>query len=45
MIGGWAPDSTIWLTDVVREWDEPREEWTRSSDDWRWTVSAQPDAR
>ncbi|MGX5772856.1 hypothetical protein ACWKWN_19130 [Microbacterium trichothecenolyticum] len=45
MIGGWAPDSTIWLTDVVREWDEPREQWIRPSNDWRWTVSAQPDAR
>jgi hypothetical protein len=45
MIGGWAPDATIWLTNVVREWSEPRDEWTRPSNDWRWTVSSQPDAR
>jgi hypothetical protein len=37
VIGGWAPDSTIWLTDVAREGEQPRQEWTRPHDDWRWT--------
>lgn len=26
MIAGWNPDTTIWLTDTIREWDEPRQE-------------------
>ncbi len=37
VIGGWGPDSTIWLTDAAREWDQGREQWTRPKDDWRWT--------
>lgn len=32
VIGGWAPDSTIWLTDVAREWDGPRQHWVRPRD-------------
>lgn len=38
-IGGWGPDSTIWLTDVARESERPRKQWTRPQDDWRWTRS------
>lgn len=36
VIGGWAPDSTFWLTDAAREWEEPRQHWTRpqSNDEW-----------
>ncbi|MGK3952477.1 hypothetical protein ACLKM7_09145 [Microbacterium sp. I2] len=45
VIAGWAPDSTIWLTDVAREWNEPREEWTRPRNDWRWSHTPQPGAR
>jgi hypothetical protein len=45
VIAGWAPDSTIWLTDVAREWNEPRDEWTRPRNDWRWSHTSQPGAR
>lgn len=36
VIAGWDPDSTFWLTDVVREWEGPRQAWRRvaGSDDW-----------
>lgn len=35
VIGGWAPDSTLWLSDVARESGRPREQWVRSgSDEW-----------
>lgn len=27
VIAGWGPDSTIWLTDVAREWSEPRQQY------------------
>lgn len=37
VIGGWAPDATIWLGDTAGERDEPREEWTRAPDDTAWT--------
>ncbi len=40
VIGGWGPDSTIWLTDVAQEADGGREQWTRPSNDWRWTRTA-----
>ncbi|MGM1017196.1 MAG: hypothetical protein ACQEW8_06640 [Actinomycetota bacterium] len=36
VIAGWAPDSTIWLTDVARERDEPRQQWHRRDHDNRW---------
>lgn len=45
VIGGWAPDSTIWLTDVAREWEQPRQEWTRPHNDWRWSPPALPTVR
>lgn len=38
VIGGWAPDATIWLGDTVRERDEPRREWTREPTATLWTV-------
>ncbi|WP_409047502.1 hypothetical protein AB2L57_15405 [Microbacterium sp. HA-8] len=44
VIGGWGPDSTIWLTDVAHESTQPREQWTRPRNDWRWTKS-DPKAR
>ncbi|WP_314193221.1 hypothetical protein [uncultured Arthrobacter sp.] len=36
VIAGWDPDSTIWLTDVAREWIGPRQQWHRDSnrDEW-----------
>ncbi|GKV73513.1 hypothetical protein NCCP2145_28940 [Pseudarthrobacter sp. NCCP-2145] len=36
VIAGWDPDSTIWLTDVAREWIGPRQQWQRDSnrDEW-----------
>nr|WP_201471467.1 hypothetical protein [Microbacterium hydrocarbonoxydans] len=37
VIGGWAPDSTVWLTDSLREWAEPRQEWRFTDDGERWT--------
>lgn len=45
VIGGWGPDSTIWLTDVAREADAGREQWNRPSNDWRWTRTALPGGR
>ncbi|MDZ8275368.1 type II toxin-antitoxin system RelE/ParE family toxin [Microbacterium aquimaris] len=45
VIGGWAPDSTIWLTDVAREGEPPRQEWTRPHDDWRWRATDLPTTR
>ena len=37
VLAGWGPDSTIWLTDVVREWNEPRQVWHRSTGDEHWS--------
>ncbi|MFJ5962037.1 hypothetical protein [Pseudarthrobacter oxydans] len=36
VIAGWDPDSTIWLTDVARDWSGPRQQWQRESnrDEW-----------
>lgn len=42
VIGGWGPDSTIWLTDVAHESEQPREQWSRPHTDWRWIPSALP---
>lgn len=39
VIGGWAPDSTIWLTDVARAWSEPRQYWTRAANSGEWERS------
>lgn len=36
VIAGWDPDSTIWLTDVAREWEGPREAWQRDSNSDQW---------
>lgn len=36
VIAGWNPGTTIWLTDVAREWIEPRQHWRRSVDDAAW---------
>ena len=35
VIAGWAPDSTLWLTDSARESDGPRQQWRRDGRD-RW---------
>ncbi|QHF24452.1 hypothetical protein GTU73_10830 [Rathayibacter sp. VKM Ac-2804] len=35
VIAGWAPDSTLWLTDGARESDAPRQQWRRTDRD-RW---------
>ncbi|MFZ3452453.1 hypothetical protein [Arthrobacter sp. 7Tela_A1] len=36
VLAGWDPGSTLWLTDVVREADAPRQTWSRepNSDAW-----------
>lgn len=39
VIAGWGPDSTIWLTDAAREWDEPRQQWQSDSEN-VWKLSA-----
>lgn len=36
VIAGWDPDSTLWLTDVAREWEGPRQAWKRDSNDGQW---------
>lgn len=36
VIAGWGPDATIWLTDVAREWHEPRQQWRRLDGDNIW---------
>lgn len=36
VIAGWDPDSTIWLTDMAREWKGPRQSWHRASHDRSW---------
>ncbi len=38
VIAGWAPDSTIWLTDRAVE-SGPRQHWTREHSDAAWTRS------
>ncbi|MGV8970689.1 MAG: hypothetical protein ACOH10_00075 [Rhodoglobus sp.] len=43
VIGGWGPDSTIWLTDVARETKDGREKWARPRNDWRWSQVPLPD--
>ncbi|QHC62953.1 hypothetical protein GSU69_09830 [Rathayibacter festucae] len=38
VIAGWAPDSTLWLTDTATESDGPRQQWRRSGrDHWEHT--------
>jgi hypothetical protein len=36
VIAGWDPDSTLWLTDVAREWEGPRQSWHRAPHDQSW---------
>ncbi|WP_260857358.1 hypothetical protein [Microbacterium sp. 1.5R] len=38
VIAGWAPDSTVWLGDVVREWHEPRQQWRREPHENTWVA-------
>ncbi|QHC58865.1 hypothetical protein [Rathayibacter sp. VKM Ac-2760] len=35
VLAGWAPDSTLWLTDAAKEADGPRQQWRRTDRD-RW---------
>lgn len=44
VIGGWAPDSTIWLIGAAEASIEGREQWARPRNDWRWSQTAFPDA-
>lgn len=37
VIAGWNPDTTIWLTDVAREWEDPRQHWQRTTNQQTWT--------
>lgn len=37
VIAGWNPDTTIWLTDVAREWEGPRHTWHRAPQDGCWS--------
>ncbi|MBG6192440.1 hypothetical protein IWX64_003412, partial [Arthrobacter sp. CAN_A212] len=39
VLAGWNPDTTIWLTDVVREWDGPRQHWQRSTYQESWAIT------
>lgn len=36
VLAGWNPDTTVWLTDTVRESEEPRQCWQRVSGDDGW---------
>lgn len=36
VIAGWAPDSTLRLTDSAREADGPRQQWVRPMGEDRW---------
>lgn len=36
VLAGWNPDTTLWLTDTLRESDEPRQQWHRQPDDDAW---------
>ncbi|WP_426006337.1 hypothetical protein ACPFL9_05765 [Paenarthrobacter sp. NyZ202] len=36
VIAGWNPDTTLWLTDVLRETGEPRQFWNREHNQDRW---------
>lgn len=40
VIAGWGPDSTIWLADVAREANEPRQQWNRIDGGNLWTLNA-----
>lgn len=33
VLAGWDPGTTIWLTDVVREWEGPRQSWRLAEDE------------
>ena len=37
VIAGWNPDTTIWLTDAAREWEDPRQHWQRTANQETWT--------
>ncbi|MEC5201085.1 hypothetical protein RCH21_003341 [Arthrobacter sp. PL16] len=37
VLAGWNPDTTMWLTDVAREWEGPRQHWQRSTYQEAWT--------
>lgn len=37
VLAGWDPDSTLWLTDVVREAETPRQTWSRRPNDDLWS--------
>ncbi|WP_235830858.1 hypothetical protein [Arthrobacter cheniae] len=39
VLAGWNPDTTIWLTDVAREWAGPRQQWQRSTYQQVWTTT------
>lgn len=36
VLAGWNPDTTIWLTDVARDWEGPHQQWKRSTDQETW---------
>ena len=36
VMAGWDPDSTLWLTDVAREREGPRQSWHRAPHDPSW---------
>jgi hypothetical protein len=37
VLAGWNPDTTMWLTDVAREWEGPRQHWQRCTSQEAWT--------
>ncbi|MFJ4030256.1 hypothetical protein ACIPWF_23115 [Paenarthrobacter sp. NPDC089989] len=38
VIAGWNPDTTLWLTDRLRETEEPRQHWRRENNWDEWTL-------
>ncbi|MBE0009644.1 hypothetical protein DXT87_07545 [Arthrobacter sp. AET 35A] len=36
VLAGWDPDVTLWLTDVARESEPPRQQWARITDQEEW---------
>jgi hypothetical protein len=39
VLAGWNPDTTMWLTDVAREWEGPRQHWQRSTYQGAWATT------
>lgn len=40
VLAGWNPDTTMWLTDLAREWEGSRQQWQRSTYQDAWTKTS-----